>query len=206
MTKSREFRSGGPRTLAASSERKRAHHRAFPEIIESDDFYVSDSRCNDTAGVFCSSTRADLLAMRSLKATLFLVLVASVTGVIVRGPSVLSDTYIRAGSSTTAPIINYATTNFNAQTSGWWDGPLTISATQVISGVTSETSALLIKFDLSSFVGATLVPNKRAWLNYYVSDTGNNASLRELVVPWNEVRRRPRRRAHTPHNRVQHPV
>jgi len=125
--------------------------------------------------------------MRSLKATLFLVLVASVTGVIVRGPSVLSDTYIRAGSSTTAPIINYATTNFNAQTSGWWDGPLTISATQVISGVTSETSALLIKFDLSSFVGATLVPNKRAWLNYYVTDAGDNASLRELVVPWDEV-------------------
>jgi hypothetical protein len=136
---------------------------------------------------FCSRTRADLLAMRSLKATLFLVLVPSVTGVILRGPSVTSDTYIRAGSSTTAPIINYATTNFNAQTSGWWDGPLTISATQVFSGVTSETSALLIKFDLSSFVGATLVPTKPVWLNYYVTDAGDNASLRELVVPWNEV-------------------
>ena len=132
---------------------------------------------------------AGLLAMRSLKATLFLALVASVTGVIVRGPSVLSDTYIRAGSSTTAPIINYATTNFNAQTSGWWDGPLTISATQVISGVTTDTSALLIKFDLSSFVGrATLMPGTSAWLNYFVSDSGNTASLRELVVPWNEVR------------------
>ena len=131
---------------------------------------------------------AGLLAMRSLKATLFLALVASVTGVILRGPSVTSDTYIRAGISTTAPIINYATTNFNAQTSGWWDGPLTISATQVISGVTSDTSALLIKFDLSSFVGATLVPNKPVWLNYYVTDAGNTASLRELLVPWNEVR------------------
>jgi len=129
-----------------------------------------------------------LLAMRSLKATLFLALVASVTGVIVRGPSVTSDTYIRAGSSTTAPIINYATTNFNPETSGSWDGPLTISATTgAISGVTSDTSALLIKFDLSSFVGATLEPTKPAWLNYYVTNAGDNASLRELVVPWNEV-------------------
>lgn len=51
--------------------------------------------------------------MRSLKATL--VPIASVTGVIIRGPSVTYDTYIRAGNSTTAPIINYATTNFNAQ-------------------------------------------------------------------------------------------
>ena len=125
--------------------------------------------------------------MRLLKATLFLALVASLTGVIIRGPSVTYDTYIRAGNSITAPIINYATTNFNAQTQGWWDGPLMISATQVISGVTSDTSALLIKFDLSSFVGATLVPTKRAWLNYYVSDAGDNASLRELLVPWNEV-------------------
>jgi hypothetical protein len=64
---------------------------------------------------------------------------------------------------------------------------LTISATQVISGVTSDTSALLIKFDLSSFVGATLVPIKPVWLNYYVSNAGNNASLRELTVPWNDV-------------------
>ena len=145
--------------------------------------------------------------MRSLKATLFLALVASVTGVILRGPSVTSDTCIRAGISTTAPIINYATTNFNAQTSGWWDGPLTISATTgAISGVTSDTSALLIKFDLSSFVGATLVPNKTAWLNYFVTDAGNTASLRELVVPWNEVRTpTTKTRALSPDNRVRHP-
>ena len=137
-----------------------------------------------------------LFAMRSLIATLFLASVASFTGVILRGMNVTSDTYIRAGSSSTTPIINYATTNFNAQTQGWWDGPLMISATQVISGVTSDTSALLIKFDLSSFVGATLAPTKPAWLNYYVTDAGDNASLRELLVPWNEVRaRRPRRRA-----------
>ena len=77
--------------------------------------------------------------MRSLKATLFLALVASVAGVIIRGPikgpSVTYDTFIRAGNSTrnTAPIINYATTNYNAQTQGRWDGPLTISSTQVIS-------------------------------------------------------------------------
>ena len=132
------------------------------------------------------------MRMRTPIATLFLASVASATGVILRGTNVTSDTYIRAGSSTTS----YATTNFNAQTSGRWDGPLTISATQVISGVTSDTSALLIKFDLSSFVDATLVPGKPAWLNYYVSDAGNIASLRELLVPWNEVRaRRPRRRA-----------
>jgi hypothetical protein len=117
--------------------------------------------------------------MRSLKATLFLALVASVTGVIIRGPSVTSDTYIRN---------LYASWNLNAETQGSWDGPLTInSATQVISAVTTDTSALLIKFDLRSFVGATLVPNKTAWINYFVTNAGNTASLRELLVPWNEV-------------------
>ena len=127
------------------------------------------------------------MRMRTPIATLFLASVASATGVILRGPSVTSDTYIRN--------LN-ANWNLNAEPQGWWDGPLTISATQVISGVTSDTSALLIKFDLSSFVDATLVPGKPAWLNYYVSDAGNIASLRELLVPWNEVRaRRPRRRA-----------
>ena len=112
--------------------------------------------------------------------TLFLALVASVTGVILRGPSVTSDTYIRN---------LYANWNLNAEPQGWWDGPLTINTAtpQVISAVTTDTSALLIKFDLSSFVGATLMPSKTAWLNYYVSDAGNIASLRELVVPWNEV-------------------
>ena len=124
-----------------------------------------------------------------MKATLVLALVASATGVILRGPSVVSDTYIRN---------LWPTWNLNAETPGWWDGPLTISTAtpQVISGVTTDTSALLIKFDLRPFVGATLVPGKPAWLNYFVSDAGNIASLRELVVPWNEVRaRRPRRRA-----------
>jgi hypothetical protein len=116
--------------------------------------------------------------MRSLKATLFLALVASVTGVILRGLSVTSATYIRN---------LWPNWNLNAERRGWWDGPLTISATQVISGVTSDTSALLIKFDLSSFVGATLVPTKPVWLNYYVTNAGNAGSLRELVVPWNEV-------------------
>ena len=123
----------------------------------------------------------------AMKATLVLALVASATGVILRGPSVVSDTYIRN---------LWPTWTLNAETQGWWDGPLTISATQVISGVTTDTSALLIQFDLRPFVGATLVPGKPAWLNYYVSDAGNIASLRELLVPWNEVRaRRPRRRA-----------
>ena len=123
-----------------------------------------------------------------MKATLVLALVATATGVILRGPSVVSDTYIRN---------LYPTSNLNAETQGWLDGPLTISATtNVISGVTTDTSALLIQFDLRPFVGATLVPGKPAWLNYYVSDAGNIASLRELLVPWNEVRaRRPRRRA-----------
>eukprot|EP00900_Chrysochromulina_parva_P017988 jgi/Chrpa1/26190/Chrysochromulina_OHIO_Genome00025837-RA len=105
---------------------------------------------------------------------------------IIRGPSVTSDTYIRAGSSFSAPVINYATTNFNYESSGWWDGPLTISAAQAISGLTSDTRAVLIKFDLSSLVGATLVSSNPIWLNYFVSDAGNTASLRELVVPWNE--------------------
>ena len=124
-----------------------------------------------------------------MKATLVLALVATATGVILRGPSVVSDTYIRNA---------WPTFNLNAEPQGWWDGPLTISTAtpQVISGVTTDTSALLIKFDLRPFVGSTLVPGKPAWLNYFVSDAGNIASLRELVVPWNEVRaRRPRRRA-----------
>jgi hypothetical protein len=128
--------------------------------------------------------------MTSHKATLFLALVASAAGVIIRGPSVTYDTYIRAGSTTTAPIstVNYTTTNFNADSFGWWDGPLTINATsQVTSGVTFETSAILIKFDLSSIVGATLVPDNPVWLNYFVSDAGEAASLRELTVPWNHV-------------------
>ena len=125
----------------------------------------------------------------AMKATLVLALVASATGVILRGPSVVSDTYIRNV---------WPTWNLNAATEAWWDGPLAISTAtpQVISGVTTDTSALLIQFDLRPFVGATLVPGKPAWLNYFVSDAGNIASLRELVVPWNEVRaRRPRRRA-----------
>jgi hypothetical protein len=128
--------------------------------------------------------------MTSLKAALFLALVASAAGVIIRGPSVTYDTYIRAGSTTTAPIstVNYTTTNFNADSFGWWAGPLTINATsQVTSGVTSATMAILIKFDLSSIVGATLVPDNPVWLNYFVSDAGNPASLRELTVPWNHV-------------------
>jgi hypothetical protein len=29
---------------------------------------------------------------------------------------------------------------------------------------------------LSSFVGATLVPTKPVWLNYYVTDAGDNAA------------------------------
>ena len=115
-----------------------------------------------------------------MRATLFLALVASATGVILRGPSVVSDTYIRN---------LWPTWNLNAESQAWWDGPLTISATQVISGVNTDTSALLIKFDLRSYVGrATLKPGTSAWLNYFVSDSGNTASLRELVVPWNEVR------------------
>ena len=137
--------------------------------------------------------------MSSLKAALFLALVASAAGVIIRGPSVTYDTYIRAGSTTTAPIstVNYTTTNFNADSFGWWDGPLTINATsQAISGVTDATCAVLIKFDLSSIVGATLVPTNPVWLNYFVSDAGNPASLRELTVNWDHVcTRRPRRRA-----------
>jgi hypothetical protein len=101
-------------------------------------------------------------------------------GVILRGPNATSNTHIRN---------LYANWNLNSASQGWWDGPLTINTAtpQVISAVTTDTSALLIKFDLSSFVGATLVPTKRAWLNYYVSDAGDNASLRELLVPWNEV-------------------
>ena len=140
----------------------------------------------------------DDVTLRSMRATLVLALVASVTGVILRGPSVTSDTYIRN---------LWPQWNLNTETRAWWDGPLTInSATQIISAVNTDTSAILIKFDLRSFVGASLVPNKRAWLNYYVTDVGDNSSLRELVVPWNEVRaRRPRRRAHSPHNRVRHP-
>jgi hypothetical protein len=95
-------------------------------------------------------------------------------------------------------------TNYNTLTTGGWDGPFSISGT-VISGVTSATQALLIKFDLSSFVGATLEPNKPAWLNYYVTDAGDNASLRELVGPWNEVCTPLSKMPTPPHNGVRHP-
>ena len=128
--------------------------------------------------------------MTSMKATLFLALVASAAGVIIRGPNVTYDTFIRAGT--------FANTNYqNHLTVGGWDGPFSINATsQVISGVTDATCAVLIKFDLSSIVGATLVPDNPVWLNYFVSDAGNPASLRELTVPWDHVcTRRPRRRA-----------
>ncbi len=108
--------------------------------------------------------------------TLFLALVASVAGDIIRGPSVTKDTYIMSGSNT----------NYNTLTTGGWDGPFSISGT-VISGVTSATQALLIKFDLSSFVGATLVPASPVWFYYLVFDVGDTASLRELTVPWNDV-------------------
>ena len=116
--------------------------------------------------------------MPSQKDTLFLALVASAAGVIIRGPNVTYDTYIRNGN---------ATTNFNHLSFGWWVGPLAISATGDTSNDTVDTSAVLIKFDLSSLVGATLVPTNPVWLNYFVSDAGNMASLRELTVPWSDV-------------------
>ena len=116
--------------------------------------------------------------MPSQKATLILALVASAAGVIIRGPNVTYDTYIRNGN---------ATTNFNHLSFGWWVGPLAISATGDTSNDTVDTSAVLIKFDLSPIVGATLLPNNPIWLNYFVSDAGNPASLRELTVPWTHV-------------------
>ena len=121
--------------------------------------------------------------------TLFLALVASVVGVNIRGASVTYDTYIRGGSN--------ANTNYNTLTTGGWDGPFSISAAGAISGVTSATQALLIKFDLSSLVGATLVPNSPVWFNYLVYDSGDPASLRELTVPWNHVCTSPAK-AHAP--------
>ena len=119
--------------------------------------------------------------MTSPKEKLFLALVASAAGVIIRGPSVTYDTFIRAGT--------YANTNYhNHLTVGGWDGPFSINATsQVISGVTDATCAVLMRFDLSPIVGATLVPDNPVWLNYFLSDAGNPASLRELTVPWNHV-------------------
>ena len=104
-------------------------------------------------------------------------LVAAVAGDIIRGASITYDTY----------IMGNANTNYNTLTTGGWDGPFSISATGVISGVTSVTQALLIKFDLSSLVGATLVPASPVWFNYLVYDLGDPASLRELTVPWNHV-------------------
>jgi hypothetical protein len=119
--------------------------------------------------------------------TLFLALVASVVGVNIRGASVTYDTYIMGNSNT----------NYNTLTTGGWDGPFSISAAGAISGVTSATQSLLIKFDLSSLVGATLVPNSPVWFNYLVYDGGDPASLRELTVPWNHVCTSPAK-AHAP--------
>ena len=102
-------------------------------------------------------------------------LVAAVAGVTFRGASVTYDTRIAKGSPST---------NFNTETDGLWDGPFS----GAISSVTSDTSALLIKFDLSSLVGATLVPTSRAWLHYKnAGNTGDPANLRELTVPWDHV-------------------
>ena len=98
-------------------------------------------------------------------------LVAAVAGDIIRGASVTYDTYIRGGSS--------SSTNYNSATSVGWDGP--------ISPVDSNTKAVLIKFDLSSLVGATLVPASPVWFYYKVSNGGDPGSLRELTVSWNHV-------------------
>jgi hypothetical protein len=98
-------------------------------------------------------------------------LVASVAGDIIRGPSVTYDTYIRGGSNSNR--------NYNSERLVLWDGPF--------SPVTDDTKAALIRFDLSSLVGATLVPASPVWFNYLVLDAGNAASLRELNVPWNDV-------------------
>ena len=106
-----------------------------------------------------------------LKIKLAFALIASVAGDIIRGPSVTFDTYIRGGSN-----VNI---NYNSETSVLWDGPF--------SPVSSDTTAALIRFDLSSLVGATLVPASPVWFYYLVFDIGNPASLHELTVPWNHV-------------------
>ena len=106
-----------------------------------------------------------------LKMKLAFALVASVAGDIIRGPSVTFDTYIRGGSG--------SNTNYNSETLVLWDGPF--------SPVSSDTKAALIRFDLSSLVGATLVPASPVWFYYRVTDEGNPGSLRELTVSWNHV-------------------
>ena len=116
-------------------------------------------------------------------------LVAAVAGDIIRGASVTYDTYIRGGSN--------SNTNYNSLTIVGWDGPF--------SPVDKDTKAVLIKFDLSSLGGATLVPASPVWFNYLVSDEGNPGSLRELTVSWNHVCTSPAE-AHAPltTNRVWH--
>ena len=106
----------------------------------------------------------------AMKLAFAFALVASVAGDIIRGASVTYDTYIRGG---------FSNTNYNSETTGVWDGPF--------SPVDSYTAAVLIKFDLSSLVGATLVPASPVWFYYLVLDVGNPASLHELTVPWNHV-------------------
>ena len=104
-------------------------------------------------------------------------LVAAVAGDIIRGASVTYDTYIMGNENK----------NYNTKTTGGWDGPFSISATGVISGVDKDTKAVLIKFDLSSLGGATLVPASPVWFYYKVSNGGDPGSLRELTVSWNHV-------------------
>ena len=87
--------------------------------------------------------------------------------IILEGPTVTSDTYIRGGSS-------YGGRNLNNLAYGWWDGPM--------SSTSSSTSAILIKFDLTSLPANTAVLG--ATLHYYVSNYGNTASLRELTTTW----------------------
>ena len=106
-----------------------------------------------------------------LKIKLAFALVASVAGDIIRGAGVTFDTYIRGGSN--------VNTNYNSETSVLWDGPF--------SSVTSDTKAALIRFDLSSLVGSTLVPASPVWFYYKVWNSGDTASLRELTRSWNHV-------------------
>ena len=118
----------------------------------------------------CTRPRsAATLQLEMLKMKLAFALVASVAGDIIRGPSVTFDTYITGGSN--------ANRNYHTSTNVLWDGPIT-SVNQ---------KAALIKFDLSSLVGATLVPASPVWFYYKVWNSGDTASLRELTRSWNHV-------------------
>ena len=88
----------------------------------------------------------------------------------ISGPNASDDTYVRGGST-------FGAQNLHSNSFGWWDGPF--------YPPTAATSGVLLRFDFSA-VSAIYHPNQvaAASLTYSITNLGNTASMRELLVPW----------------------